>query len=483
MKKYILMAALLTGILLSGCSKTEPVGAAKTDQANPIKIVVWHYYNGTQKSAFDKLISEFNSTRGKEIGIFVESHNKGNVMELEKAVMASITKEVGSEHMPNIFSSYADTAYEIEKTGELADISPYFMEEELDEYVDSYIEEGRIGAEGELKIFPTAKSTEVLMVNKTIWDEFSTETGANIEALDTLEGMAETAELYYNWTDGKTPDIANDGKAFYGRDAMANLFYIGSMQMGIELFQMENQTVKLNVDREVMKRIWDTHYIPYIKGYYGAYGRFRSDDVKVGELVAYTGSIASASYFPDNVEIDDDSLSIECMVKPAPVFAGSKPYIIQQGAGMLISKGTREEEEASCAFLKWFTEAENNLKFGYTSCYLPVKKKANSKALLDKVIKEEKLALSQKEYDTLITAFDMVNQNEMYTGYAFEGSVKARKILEYHLSDKAAEDRKQVKLLLEEGMSLEEAVEGYSSAEAFDAWYQAFSAELQGCIE
>lgn len=39
--------------------------------------------------------------------------------------------------------------------------------------MDSYIEEGKIGLNGELEIFPVAKSTEIMMMNKTVWDEFS----------------------------------------------------------------------------------------------------------------------------------------------------------------------------------------------------------------------------------------------------------------------------------------------------------------------
>ncbi len=74
--------------------------------------------------------------------------------------------------------------------------------------------------------------------------------------------------------DGQIP---NDGKAFYGRDAMANLFIIGSMQLGTEIFKVENQQVTLQVDKAVMKRIWDTWYVPYVKGYFSAYGRFRSE--------------------------------------------------------------------------------------------------------------------------------------------------------------------------------------------------------------
>ncbi len=47
------------------------------------------------------------------------------------------------------------------------------------------------------------------------------------------------AKVYYEWTDAATPDAAGDGKAFYGRDAMANYFIIGMRQMGVEIFQVE----------------------------------------------------------------------------------------------------------------------------------------------------------------------------------------------------------------------------------------------------
>lgn len=60
-----------------------------------------------------------------------------------------------------------------------------------------------------------------------------------LSSLSTMEGLAETAGKYYDWTDSLTPDIPNDGKAFYGRDAMANLFIIGSMQLGTEIFKVE----------------------------------------------------------------------------------------------------------------------------------------------------------------------------------------------------------------------------------------------------
>lgn len=482
--KRIGAAAVIGGALfLAGCAgKTGSETAIKLDQDKPVNITVWHYYNGAQESAFTRMVSEFNDTVGKEQGIYVESHSKGNVTELENAVLAASRKEVGSEAMPNIFSSYADTAYELEKEGALADLGPYFTEEEQKEYLDSYIEEGKIGLNGELKIFPIAKSTEVLMVNKTVWDEFAADTGVKEEGLLTIEDITDTAARYYDWTDAKTPDIPNDGKAFYGRDAMANLFIIGSMQKGVELFHVENGKVTLNADRDVFYDIWQNYYEPIVKGHYGAFGRFRSDDLKIGELAAYTGSISSASYFPDQTEIGDVITPIECMVLPAPMLKGGESYIIQQGAGMVVTKGTKEQEYASVVFLKWFTQAEKNIEFGCSSGYIPVKKAANEKETLDRVIEDKNLEISTKEYDTLLTAFEMVASSELYTNKAFDGGAKARKVLEYGLSDKAAADREQVVLRLGEGRSLEDAVADFISKDAFDVWFEEIKKELESSV-
>ena len=81
-----------------------------------------------------------------------------------------------------------------------------------------------MGKDNALKIFPTAKSTEVFMLNRTDWDTFAAATGADIGKLSTIEGVTATAKAYYEWTDSLTPEVKDDGKAFFGRDAVANYF-------------------------------------------------------------------------------------------------------------------------------------------------------------------------------------------------------------------------------------------------------------------
>ena len=469
----VFLAAVLI-FTLAGCGSKSPL-----DPKDPVSLTVWHYYNGSQQMAFDALVEEFNDTVGREKGIYVQSYSQGSVGDLETAVRDAINGKVGADAMPDIFSSYADTAYEVEQAGALADLSAYLGGEELEQYVDSYIEEGRIASDGTLRIFPTAKSTEIMMLNKTDWDAFSDATGASLDALVTIEGVVETAKAYYEWTDGLTPGVPGDGKAFYGRDAMANYFIIGMQQQGVELFRVEGGEMTLNVPEDALRRLWENYYVPMVKGYFGAYGSFRSDDVKTGDILAYTGSTTSAMYFPDQVELDSGAYPIDYLVLPAPILDGGQNYAVQQGAGMVVSKSDERHEYAAVEFLKWFTQTENNLRFGCVSGYLPVRKDAGSVQELDKVIEEQGLTVAPKTYDCLTAVFERMGETSLYTNKSFRNGSAARKVLEYHLADQAAADRAAVAAAAARGEALEDAAAPYVSDAAFESWYTGFCEALR----
>lgn len=478
--KGLIPGMCLTALLafgLTGCGNKSPL-----DPGNPVSLTVWHYYNGSQQAAFDSLVEEFNDGVGREMGIFVQSYSQGSVSDLETAVRNAIDEKVGADAMPDIFSSYADTAYEVEQAGALANLSDYLDKEELDKYVDSYIEEGRIAADGTLRIFPTAKSTEIMMLNKTDWEPFAAQTGVSLDDLKTIEGVVKAAQAYYEWTDGQTPDVPGDGKAFYGRDALANYFIIGMQQLGVEIFQVDNGKMTLNVPKAEIRRLWESYYVPMVKGYFGAYGSFRSDDVKTGDLLSYTGSTSSAMYFPNQVELDDGSYAIDYIVMAAPMFEGGKSYAVQQGAGMVVSRTDEKREYAAVEFLKWFTQADNNLQFGCVSGYLPVLKEANSIEKLDQVIADRGLEVAPKTYDCLSTVFNEIEGVTLYTNKSFKNGSAARKVLEYNLADRAAKDRENVVAAMEQGMGLEEATAPYVTEEAFDEWYVSFCEALNEAV-
>lgn len=473
MKKKIvtfLMAAVLLLGVFTGCrSDTKNVEVVKLDPNNPIAITVWHYYNGAQQAAFDRLVSEFNATVGKEQGIYVEGKSQGSVSDLEQAVTDAIEGKVGAEDVPNIFASYSDLAYTALNTVGLADLTRYFTQDDIDKYVEGYIREGYLNNGEALYLFPTAKSTEITMINETAWEPFAEQTGVTKDMLLTDEGIVEVAKKYYEWS---------GGKAFYGRDSMANYFVIGMKQLGTEIFEVTGDGVKLNADKEKIRRLWDNWYVPTVEGWFAGYGRFRSDDVKTGDIIAYTGSSSSSMYFPDCMETAEGSESIDYDILNAPIFDGGENVKVQQGAGMAVTKSDTAHEYAACVFLKWFTETENNYKFVCESSYMPVTKESHSVEALDKALNDNNLEINQKAYDCLKMVISHDEGCEYYTASAFANGMAARKVLDYNLSDKAKADLEEINAKVAAGRTREEAVAPYITDEAFDRWYEDFVSAL-----
>lgn len=482
MKRFLVIFVCFSlSIFLLGCS---PDKNSRTSPGRPVLLTVWHYYNGVQKLAFDELVTEFNETEGLKKGIAVEAFSQGNIDDLERKVIESINGKIGAEPMPDMFTAYADNAYQIDKLGFATDIGDYLTEQEIKEYIDSFISEGNFNGKNEIKIFPTAKATEIMMLNKTDWDKFALGTGASLDNLKTWEGVAETAKRYYEWTDSLTL-TPNDGKAFFGRDAMANYMLVGSKQLGSEIFNVKNGQAYLTINDAVMRKLWDNFYIPYINGYYKAVGKFRSDDAKTGEIIALVCSTSGITYFPDTVVINDSTeYPIESLTLPLPNFKDTYPCAVQQGAGIVVTKSNEIKESASVEFLKWFTKKDNNIRFSIQSGYIPVKKESIERKIMEEFLSADKdNKASNKLKAALPTIISQIQTYELYTTKPFENGTDARKVLEKSLLDKSKIDREKVVQLIEEGRSRETAVKQFATDKNFNEWLRGLKIELEDAIK
>lgn len=476
-RKLSNLIALITVGTLAFCGCQSQSVLPKN--APPTTVSIWHYYNGAQQIIFDDLVSEFNETIGTEKNIMVEAYNQNAVDELADKVMQSANKEVGSDDLPNIFSCYSDTAYTLYEMGVLADINKYLTEDEKSQYIESYLKEGDFENNGSIRIFPIAKSTEILMLNKTDWDKFASATNAQETDLLTCEGITKLAESYYNWTDSQTP-AANDGKAFFGRDALANYMIVGSMQLGQEIFSINDGKNTITLDKEIFRKLWDNYYVPFIKGYFTAPGRFRSDDAKTGDLIAFVCSTAGSTYFPKEVTLADGrTYPIDGEVYPMPVFENGENYATQQGAGMAVTASDEKTESAAVEFLKWFTDASQNVEFSICSGYLPVKTTANSPAVLDEAIENSDTKISPILIKTLNIGIDMTNNYKMYTSPSFKNTSIARSKIGYSIADLAKADYANVTEKVLNGMSKDEALSEYLSDQYFENYFNALSKEIE----
>ena len=188
-KRTARVLAVLTGaclvMLLGGCGKKEK---------EPVTVTLWHVYGGQTESPLNDLIDEFNETVGKDKNIRVEVGSVTNTNIIHEGVLAAANKEPGASELPDMFVSYPKTVTAMPDPDVLVNYKDYFTDEELSAFIPAFVEEGTIA--GKLAILPVAKSTEILFYNKTAFDRFAEETGADPSEFETWDGLYKLAEVY-----------------------------------------------------------------------------------------------------------------------------------------------------------------------------------------------------------------------------------------------------------------------------------------------
>ena len=419
---------LILALVCVGCKSTKTVNSSDL-----ITLTLWHNYGGQLKDTMNDMIDEFNETVGAEEGIIVTVTSiSGSATLHEKLVMAA-NADPGAPSLPDITTAYPKTALILAEKGLLADLNQQFTPDELSAYIPEFLQEGIIAGDS-LYVFPTAKSTEVLFVNMTIFNRFAEATGARIEDLQTFEGIIKTAKLYYDWTDGQTPGIKNDGKMFFMPDSLFNFSLAGYKQLGAEFIE----DGAINFSAPQFAKVWESFYQPAVSGYIAIFNGYATDLTKTGDIVCSTGSTAGVSFFPPTVTYaDNTSEPAELVILPYPVFEGGEKVAVQRGGGMSVLKSTKEKEKAAGIFLKWFTSPSNNLRFVSSTGYLPVTKEA-----FGELMSREIESVPDKNIKKLLEVFKVMHREyEFCTLPVFNGVDELQEKYESQLKEIAYKSR------------------------------------------
>ena len=396
MKRTCLSLAVIAVLIFTGC------GQKKTK--DPITVTLWHVYGGQTESPLNDLIDQFNETIGKEENIRVQVGSVTNTNTIHENVLASAFGDPGASELPDMFVSYPKTVLAMPDDTVLVDYCDYFTKEELDEFIPAFLEEGVI--HDRLSILPVAKSTEVMFVNKTAFDRFAKETGADIEDLRTWEGLFAMSEQYAEWTDNKTTKIPHDGKNFFVHDYHFNYFQVGVESLGENFFKGENLAFGPEFETA-----WEPYAKAALSGGVWLRSGYATEPLRTGDSIVSVASSASVLYYSDEVSYEDNtSEKIEIVAMPCPVFSTGEKMVMQRGAGICTVKSTPDKEKACITFLKWLTETRKNVEFVTSLGYMPVKQEAFD-ACLPEAIKE----LSDPMYVSLYQAF--LDTQENYTFY------------------------------------------------------------------
>lgn len=424
-----LVSILLCVILLLSVS-----GCGAEQEEKPITLTIWHVYGGQTDSPLNDLIDEFNQTVGKVHNISIQVTSVTNTNTIHEGVLAAANDDPGAAELPDMFVSYPKTVLAMPDEDILVDYRDYFSKEELAAFIPAFIEEGTI--HDRLAILPIAKSTEILFINKTLFDRFAADTGVTADHLNTWEGLFETAALYSEWSGGKT---------FFVHDYHFNYFQVGVESLGESFFDEEGIAFD-----PAFSKVWQPYAEAALQGGVWLYGGYATEPLRTGDAVASVASSASVLYYSDFVTYPDNtSEKIEYIARPCPVFNDGEKLVMQRGAGICTVKSTPEREQAAMVFLKWLTSPKQNVELVTRLGYMPVTQEA-----FDSYLPQAIERLEDSKYKELYQAF--LQTQEEYTFYT------APQREDYLALETSFED--QVRLLLSAAMKEYEENDDLSTA-------------------
>ena len=388
MKKRIVLCLLALALLsvMTGCGKKK--------DADPLTVTLWHVYGGEVDSPLNGLIEQFNSTIGAEQNIRVKVELVSNSGSIHKSVLAAANSDPGAPSLPDMFVSYPKTVLALPDQDMIVDYRDYFSPEELGTFIPAFMEEGQIG--GRQAILPLAKSTEVLFVNRTLFDRWAATSGASYDDLTTWEGIYALAERY----------AVDTGKCFLVNDYHFNYFQGGVESLGENFFQ--NDGVRFG---PAFERAWEPYAHAALEGGVWLQDGYATESLRTGDTIVSVASSASVLYYSDTVTYPDNtSEQVTIASMPYPVFEGGEKLVMQRGAGICTVTSTPEREKACMTFLKWLTDSKRNVEFVTQLGYMPVKQEAFEKYLPDAIEQ-----LQDPMYQSLYQAF--LQTQEQYTFY------------------------------------------------------------------
>lgn len=401
---------LFTSVMLGAGFLTGCSSGAKSS-SDPVTLTIWHVFGAQTDSPLNDLIDEFNSTVGKEEGIQVEVTMVSNNNSIHEHILAAANGEPGSSELPDIFCSYPKTVLALPDDNILVDYRDYFTDDELGKYNESFLSEGII--DGRQLILPLAKSTEVTIVNKTLFDRFADATGAKLSDLSTWERLFKTSEKYAEWS---------GGKSFLVHDFHFNYFQVGTESLGEDFF---NETGDGLAFGPCFEQVWEPYAQTAIKGGLWLKGGYATEPIRTADAIVSVVSSASILYYSDEVTYSDNtSEKVEYAALPAPVFENGEKFVMQRGGGLCLTKSTPEREKAAVTFLKWLTAPEVNTRFALQAGYMPVTDEAFND-YMPQAIEE----LTDSAYKSLYDAF-----LRTYDEYTFYHAPQLKKHLEMETS-------------------------------------------------
>jgi len=408
----------------------------------PVEISFWH------TSSYDKTIADI-ITRFKEVepNITVTATKySGSYDDLKSKIVQGIP----ANNYPDMFLGYPDAVQEIMNSNKVVQLDEYinnkdygWTNDDLEDILPAYLEEGRLyPLEGTWSL-PAAKSTEAMFYNKKL-------IGIDLSSYDnTINGGKPLDVDYINaltWEelfDKLCPALIsynnslNDDQKLYktdynyhgifGYDSDDNLFITLAEQYGYGYTSVDTTTGEGKVDfvNDGMKALMKTFNKAANDGYLitkGLVENYTNYAFTAQNALFSVGSTGGTKY-----QLDDAS-KFETGVAKIPHAEGKESKVINQGPSIAVLDHSDDNRAlASWLFYRFFANEQNALYWATNTSYSPIRFSCyETSEWIDFSRSSDKTEMSLDKLNAEVAQYVSSVNQEYFSSPVFKGSSEAR---------------------------------------------------------
>ncbi len=415
---------------VSGDSENTDFDETLTYDGSEVEITFYHTMGTNLKNVLDKYVEKFNEMYPN---IKITHSQEGGYDDVRDKISTELT---AGDH-PNIAYCYPDHVALYNLAGAVVTLDQFInntqtvtrndgsteifglTQEQKDDFIDAYYNEGAQFGDGKMYTMPLSKSTEVLYYNKTFFEENNLKVPTTWDEMETVcKQILDIAK-------------ANDEKCIpLGYDSEANWFITMCEQLNTPYTAIDENgegqfLYNTAENRAFVERFAKWYEAGYVttQELYGAYtsGLFVAQE----GIKSYMsiGSSAGATH-QRPTKLDSGEYPFEVGIATIPQESTDNKKVISQGPSLCIFGGSDQEVAASWLFVKYLTTCvEFQAEFSMVSGYVPVIESVQENEVYAAFIEG---ANGGDNIAALSAKVCLEQKDAYYTSPAFNGSSVAR---------------------------------------------------------
>ena len=472
MKKLLtIVISILLVLFLGGCDLL--VAPPKTLEEE-VSLVFWHSYTGEEA----KMLAENTQTFNEEYG----QQQKVSVV-LQYYPREEIAQKLANGETPDLFLSTDNLAFEFADTLAYYPIEDVFAKTRIKDIFASILEDGNFYGDEKHYLYPLTCNTTMFYIDIMAWNAFKEGilgggySSVMFDELQDWKAIAKASSVYNNWTDRATPDVREDGGAFFAIEDVSTFMYLDAVQRGYNLITFDDAGVpRVNFPASSAKLVWD-----YIYGNTLA-GRFLLTEgapfaaVESGQAMAYVDAARNLNNFGAHDRLN---------VYYSPFHIDTSGIVLADAASVaIVDKGENRAVGASI-YLNWLCAEERIVPFAALSYSVPVYKNIIKSNTLKDFINTK--ANSDDETDWQISETLGVQKHHLEYCYCYslpkiKNAPAFLQLLGRDLKQIAMQDRAECTQRLAQGELMRNITPTLDTQQKFNDWYTTLKQEMEAFL-